>query len=147
MNSEKFINFLDSLNIEENLLESILDGYSTVFCESILTPMPFASINMPMGSYQNIYKMEPSGSDENYSTDNYVSGESTRDLNEETRKEWQNATTFPRYHKHSSKSMKKVIQKAQEHIPQWGENDATPVNYFTNVMSGGISTFNSFPAS
>ena len=155
MHIEKFIDFLDKLNMEPNLLESSLDGYITVFHESVntwapkyLQTVPFVNpVGEPMGSYKNIMKQIPSSisaigsaGDNTRGKDAYRYGPSlpgsSRDLKDETINDWEGAPKFKKFVKVPSKTMKKVIKKAKEHVPNVGDNMFTPINYHDNFRMG-----------
>ena len=153
MNHEHFINFLEKLDIKDNLLESILEGYSAVFAESINawaynTPPAPVGINMPMGDYQSIMKQLPSsigaaggagdntgGGNQAYRYSEALPG-CTRDIGEETREQWKDAPKFQKIRPNSSPITKKLIKMAGKHIPNTASNMFTPLNYYNNFPMG-----------
>jgi hypothetical protein len=156
MHIDKFINFLQKLDIEPVLLESILSGFQAVFHESINawnpnnSPyFPFVNpVGEPMGSYQRIMKQLPSSigatgnaGDTTRAGNNeykYFAGlpGSHRDIKEETIKEWEDAPKFPKIKKQPSNFIKKVLKNAQGHIPDGATHMVAPVNYYTNFHMG-----------
>jgi len=159
MNHEKFINFLQKLDVEDNLLEAILEGYAATFAESLNawaynTPPTPAGINMPMGSYQNIMKQLPSsvgavgtaGDNTRAGGQNYQYNRSlpgcSRDMGEETKKDWKGAPKFKKVHPNPLPITKKLIKMAEKHIPNWSDNTFTPMNYYNNFpMSNSMGRF------
>lgn len=154
MHHEKFINFLEKLEIEDNLLEAILEGYAATFTESLNawaynTPPSPVGINMPMGSYQNIMKQLPSsvgavgtagdntrGGNNSYQYALPDSSNSNRDIGEETQKDWENAPKFQKINPNTSPITEKLIKMAKNHIPTQGDNLFTPMNYYNNFPMG-----------
>jgi hypothetical protein len=153
MHHENFINFLHKLDVENNLLEAILEGYAATFAESLNawaynSPPSPVGINMPMGSYQNIMKQLPSsigaagGAGDNTGGGNnaYRYGEalpgSTRDIGEETKEQWKSAPKFQKIHPNASPITEKLIKMAKNHIPNTANNMYAPLNYYNNFPMG-----------
>ena len=156
MRKDNFINFLDKLNIEPKLLEAILGGYKAVFTESVdgwsangspFFPFPNAPYtSKPMAN--DIIKTIPSpigavGSagdntrmdDKGYKYGPALPG-STRDMKEETVKEWEDAPNFPTLKKTPAKNVKKIMNSAKTHIPNVANNMNAPINYYSNFHLG-----------
>ena len=154
MHHEKFINFLEKLDIEDNLLEAILEGYAATFTESLNawaynTPPTPVGVNMPMGSYQNIMKQLPSsvgaagsagdntrGGNQAYKYALPDSLHSSRDIGEETKEQWEDAPKFKKVKPNASPITEKLIKMAQSHIPNTADNMYTPMNYYNNFPMG-----------
>lgn len=90
------------------------------------TPRAFGT--QPMGSYQNIFKMEPTGQGltgdvaepgNNYSYNIPLPNVpvSTRDIKEETIKDWGKPYRFPKQSWQPDKMTDKLMKKAQGHLP------------------------------
>ena len=153
---EKFLKFIDRLDIEDNLLEAIVGGYTAIFQESINawssgTNPPFAPVNPtsePMGSYANIMKQIPSsvgavggaGDNTRGANNQYQYGAALpgthRDQKDETMNDWEDAPNFPKFTKRSSSFIDNKIKKAGEHIPNGVDNMFAPMNYRTNFHLG-----------
>lgn len=153
MYHEKFIKFLHTLDMDNNLLEAILGGYKAVFNESMNawaynTPPTPVGINEPMGSYQKIMKQLPSsigavgaaGDTTGTGNSSYKYGEalpgSTRDIGEETREDWKSPPKFEKHNINTLPLAKKLMKQAQSHIPVTGDNMHTPMAYRTNFPNG-----------
>jgi hypothetical protein len=153
MNEAKFKKFLGSLNIEPTLLEAILDGYNAVFTESFNAwraenfPM-INPVGTPMGSYDNIMKQLPSsigavggsgsstrGGNGQYRYYASLPG-SHRDLKHETIHEWENAPKFKKIKPQKSKMTEKLMNRAEEHIPDVGSKMYAPINSYQNFHLG-----------
>jgi hypothetical protein len=163
--NDKFIKFLNKLNIENSLLETIANGYQAIFYEGINawdpnnSPyFPFVNpVGEPMGSYQNIMKQLPSqvtatgsAGDNTREEDAYkyepALADPHRDMKEETIKEWENAPDFPKFKKTGSKFIKDTIAKANQHIPNVADNMFTPINYYANFRLGMYDVDNNRPS-
>jgi len=153
MQHEKFINFLQKLEIKDGLLEAILEGYAATFAESLNawaynTPPTPTGINMPMGSYDNIMKQLPSSigavggsgdatraGGQNYQYNVSLPGP-TRDIGEETKTDWETAPKFKKIKTNTIPLAQRLIKMAQKHIPTEGNNLFTPMNYYNNFPMG-----------
>lgn len=147
-----FLKFLDSLNIDNSLLEAIVGGYTAIFQENVngwgIDNVPYMGVNAPMGSYQNIMKQIPSsigavgGAGDNTRDGNneYKYGDalpdSHRDMKDETINEWEDAPEFPKFKKKSSSFIQNKISGARDHIPIGGEQMYAPMPYHTNFHLG-----------
>lgn len=149
MQKNKFKEFLSAFNMDRNLHEAILNGYNLVF-ESInswgpdLTPIELFTnpVGEPMGSYQNIMKQLPSpiggfgNAPDAGSNYNVATAGCTRDINEETREQWGKKPEFPKIKTAPSNTTKRIIKKAQEHIPTGTEQGIDQLGYHTNAHLG-----------
>ena len=139
--------------MDQSLLEAILKGYKAIFTEGInsWSPFYFQGVNPngePMGSYQNIMKQVPSsigaaggaGNTTRGGNAQYQYGEAlpgaSRDYKKETMEEWEEPPKFKKFTKPTMKPVKKLIKKAEEHIPQHGESMIEPINYYSNYHMG-----------
>lgn len=157
MCKEKFIEFIKRLPIDDSLFEAIMSGYDTCF-ESInswdpnVSPItPYSNpAGEPMGSWQNIMKSLPTGGAIGGGSDaggsSYKYGEAlpgaTRDIAEETNEQWEDAPHFPKFIKKQDQTTKRVIRKANEHIPTGTETNGEQVNYYTNMDHMGMYDMN-----
>lgn len=150
-------NFINSLNIEKNLHESIMQGFNSIF-ESYnawnpnVTPImpPSSLVGQPMATYQNIMKQLPSqvtasgsgssgGPNNDYKYEPSLA-EPTRDIKEETKTQWEKAPEFRKYVTTPSKSINKMIKTAKQHTPNGAEQLYTQTG--AGSMVSGIATAN-----
>lgn len=154
MQTELF-NFIDSLDIEPSLHESIMQGFNHIF-ESYnawnpnVTPImpPSSLVGQPMATYQNIMKQLPSqvtasgsgstgGPNDNYKYEPSLA-EPTRDIKHETQTQWQKAPEFRKYVSKPSKSIDKMIKTAKQRTPNGAEQLYTQTGA-GSMVSGIVS--------
>jgi len=140
---------------DQLLLEAVVNGISVCF-EMGASPwlanwMPsqgtnIAQAQMPMGD--NVYgKQVPSDGPHalgqvTNAGKNYTPGavtqftQTTRNIGEETRAE-KPGYKFPQIQYKSPKGIKQMEKTASKHIPVWGQNSFTPINYYANAVMRG----------
>jgi len=157
---EKFLKYVNDLHIDPPLLEAILRGFKAIFCESIngwsannAPYFPFVNpVGEPMGSYKRIMKQEPSsigaaggagdttrGSSNKQSNYGAALPGAQRDIAEETMEQWEEPPKFRKFVKQTAKPIKKIIDKAENHIPAGEEAMKTPINYYSNFHMGNFN--------
>lgn len=133
-----------------------IDAYGETLNESInswdpnVSPItPYSNpAGEPMGSYQNIMKQLPSsigavgsaggdGGGASYKYSEALPGVS-RDIAEETNEQWEDAPHFPKFIKKQDQTTKRMIRKANEHIPTGAETNGEQINYYTNMDHMGM---------
>lgn len=151
MNKARFLSFIESLNIDENLFESIKCGYEAIYENgnswggyingTQITPYS-NPVGEPMGDWKKIMKQEGSpigavGGSGEQGTQTYRYGPSlpgpTRDIGEETRTQWEDAPSIPKIQYNQSKMVKKLIEKSQNHMPNVVAKKIQPPAYHANA--------------
>lgn len=154
MQKEKFIGFLKQIEIDDGLFETIINGYNLIF-ESInawdpnVSPItPFTNpAGEPMGDYKKIMKQLPSptgavgtGGDMGGASYRYEPSlpNVSRDIAEETQEQWEDAPHFPRFIKKTDQTTKRLMKKAEDHIPLAAQTNGEQINYYTNMDHMGM---------
>lgn len=133
-----------------------IDAYGETLNESInswdpnVSPItPYSNpVGEPMGSYRNIMKQLPSsigavgsagadGGGASYKYSEALPGVS-RNIAEETSEQWEEAPHFPKFIKNQDQTTKRMIRKANEHIPTGVENNGDQIKYSTNMNHIGM---------
>lgn len=152
----QLFNFLESLNMDKSLHESIMQGFNSIFEYNSWNPnvtpiMPPSSLaGQPMATYQNIMKQVPSqvtavgsgsngGPNNNYKYEPSLA-EPTRDIKEETKTQWEKAPEFRKYVSKPSKAIDKMIKTAKQHTPNGAEQLYTQTG--AGSMVSGIASAN-----
>ena len=133
----QLLKFLDSLNMDDALYETVMHGFNSIFeynsWNPNVTPImpPSSLVGQPMATYQNIMKQLPSqvtavgcgsngGPNNNYKYEPSLA-EPTRDIKEETKTQWEKAPEFRKYVSKPSKAIDKMIKTAKQHTPNGAE--------------------------
>ncbi len=151
----KFIEFLDKLNLDASLYEAITAGVAVM--ESInawdpnVSPVtPYTNpVGEPMGSYQNIFKQLPSpvgavgaGGSSAGGNGSYKYGpalaDPNRSIKDETMKEWKDAPHFPKFVKNPDPATKAMIKKSKAHMPLAATTSGDQIAYYSNMDHMGM---------
>lgn len=132
-------------NADITIMESINSWNPNV---SPITPYT-NPVGEPMGDYKNIMKQLPSqvgalgaggssaGGNGTYKYEPSLANP-TRNIGEETKEQWEDAPHFPKYTKRSDQTTRRLMKKAQEHMPIAAMTTPDQIAYYTNMDHMGM---------
>jgi hypothetical protein len=152
MRKDKFIDFLKRLDVNDSLFEAIMSGFEAInsWNPNVSPITPYTNpVGEPMGDYKNIMKQLPSqvgalgaggssaGGNGTYKYEPSLANP-TRNIGEETKEQWEDAPHFPKYTKRSDQTTRRLMKKAQEHMPIAAMTTPDQIAYYTNMDHMGM---------